>query len=80
MPATARQGPITKREEYKEFKPFLTVNRSGEVTLDRRTAIWRDEILNGRRPMFPWTSLRDGNLVGPGDRKEEAKSPEELLA
>ncbi len=77
MPATAirRERPITKKEEcrgHKVFKPFLTVNRSGKITLDRRTEIWNDEILNGSRPLFPWTSLRDGNLVGPGDRKEEA--------
>jgi len=38
--------------------------------------MWRDEIMNGMRPRFPWTSFRDGESVGPGDRREE---PAELV-
>jgi len=32
--------------------------------------------MNGMRPQFPWTSYRDGESLGPGDRREEPAESE----
>ncbi len=76
-----RETPIVKRDGKEEgngrvrgpkvFKPFLTVKRNGEITLDRRAEVWRDGMLSGSMVRFPWTSHRDGRSVGPGDRRED---------
>lgn len=67
-----------RRSREAVFEPVLTVDiKSGEVTLDYRDRLWRDRMLNGTMPVqHPWTSLRGGQIVGPGDRKEDGWSEE----